>query len=221
MYSLRSALLGSALLGSALALSLPVAAMAQNTTPAMNGSAIQISGIVEQASDDLFVLNYGPGKIVVEMDDWDSYPEARALMDGDHVTVFGLIDHDEYEAGSIEAETVFVQELNAYFEASADDEETRDYEVLTIADAPAMLTMTGVVTEVDDEEFTVDTGYDEVAVNVSELAYNPLDDKGYMRIRQGDFVKVSGNLEDGLFEDSTLVAQSISTIVDQTARLPE
>ena len=123
MYSLRSALLGSALLGSTLALSLPVAAMAQNTTPAMNGSAIQISGIVEQASDDLFVLNYGPGKIVVEMDDWDSYPEARALMDGDHVTVFGLIDHDEYEAGSIEAETVFVQELNAYFEASADDED--------------------------------------------------------------------------------------------------
>ena len=51
---------------------------------------------------DDFVLDYGSGTILVEMDDWDSYGDAYGLMDGDRVTVFGRIDDDFFEVAKVE-----------------------------------------------------------------------------------------------------------------------
>jgi len=55
-------------------------------------SWISISGTVVNPKDDTFMLDYGQGTILVEMDDWDGVGEAYALIDGDRVTVYGAVD---------------------------------------------------------------------------------------------------------------------------------
>jgi uncharacterized protein YdeI (BOF family) len=71
------------------------------------------------------------------------------------------------------------------------------------------LVVQGTVTEVKDEEFTLNTGYRELTVEVEEMPYNPLDEKGYQRIEVGDRVSVAGEMDDDLFEGKELVADAV------------
>ena len=41
------------------------------------------------------------------------------------------------------------------------------------------------------------------------MAYNPLDDKGYTKIRKGDRVSVTGEMDFDLFEGCELMARSV------------
>ncbi len=56
------------------------------------------------------------------MDDWMSQ-DTLALSQGDSVTVTGVIDDDFFQSTTIEASSVYAQNLNRYFFASPDDEE--------------------------------------------------------------------------------------------------
>jgi hypothetical protein len=69
------------------------------------------------------------------------------------------------------------------------------------------------VTDVDDEEFTLNTGTRSIRVEVDEMPYNPLDDEGYQKIELGDRVSVSGVIDDDLFEGRELVASSVVDLV--------
>ena len=84
---------------------------------------ISMKGTVESVKPDSFILDYGMGSIIVEMDDWDWYAEGSALKKGDKVTVYGDVDDDIFEVTSIEANSVYVEGLNSFFFASANDEE--------------------------------------------------------------------------------------------------
>lgn len=86
-------------------------------------SWISISGTVVDPKADTFKLDYGDGVITVEMDDWDDDADAYVLLDGDRVTVYGMIDDGLFERTTIEANSVYVESLNSYFYASAADEE--------------------------------------------------------------------------------------------------
>lgn len=92
-----------------------------------NNTWISISGTVKTVSPDIFLLDYGDGIIKVEMDDGDRDADAYKLIEGDTVTVNGMIDDDFYEATKIEAASVYVEKLGTYFYASSVDEE--DYAV--------------------------------------------------------------------------------------------
>ncbi|MFP4521706.1 MAG: hypothetical protein ACLFQK_06125 [Fibrobacterota bacterium] len=67
------------------------------------------------ASDNSFELDYGEVIVTVEMDDWDWYKEGKGIIEGDEVTVYGAVDNDTYEMTTIEASSVYVEDLNAYF----------------------------------------------------------------------------------------------------------
>ena len=41
------------------------------------------------------------------------------------------------------------------------------------------------------------------------MLYNPLDDEGYQKIDVGDRVKVTGNIDNDLFEGKELMADSV------------
>ena len=123
--------LGTAAVGAPLA-----AADAPDPEDQPDGSWISMSGTVTAPTASAFTLDYGEGMVLVEVDDWDHYGEAAGLLDGDEVTVTGRVDDDLYESTSIEASSVYVEDLNTYFYASAADEEGAPGVVLTTRGDP-------------------------------------------------------------------------------------
>ena len=157
-------------------------------------SWISIDGTVDAVSADSFLLDYGPGVITVEMDDWDRDADVYKLSKGDKVRVSGMIDDDLFETRTIEASSVYVENLGTYFYASAVDEEDT-FVTYTIPVTVAATVLQGTVTDVDDEEFVLNTGTRSVRVEVEEMPYNPLDDIGYQKIEAGDCVSVNGRMD--------------------------
>jgi uncharacterized protein YdeI (BOF family) len=211
----RRALLGAIAILAGLALAfvgtVPTAGADDQPNPYTrpNDTWISISGKVKSVRPDTFMLDYGDGTVVVEMDDGDRDADAYKLMPGDSVTVNGKIDDDFYETTSIEASSVYVEKLGTYFFASPIDEEDAFFYSVTTPVIVSALTVQGTVTEVEGDEFVVDTGLRKLRVDVDEMPYDPLDDEGYQKIEVGDYVKVTGNLDDGFFEGRRLEAKSV------------
>jgi len=171
---------------------------------------ISISGEVTSVSPDSFMLDYGKASILGEMDDGDRDADGYKLMDGDRVTVNGMIDDDFFESTRIEASSVYVEKLGTTFYASAVEEEDRYYWVTT--PTPIVLSQTvvqGTVTEVNDDEFVVDTGLRRIEVEIEDMPYNRLDDEGYQKIGKGDLVRATGHIDDDFFEGRVLEADNV------------
>lgn len=177
---------------------------------------ISISGTVDAVTADAFMLDYGEGIITVEMDDGDRDADGYKLIKGDKVTVSGRIDADLFETTTIEAGNVYVENIGTNFTASvADDEGYLENTWVTIT-TPVDISYTvlrGSVTEVNDESFTINTGDMMMQVEVDEMAYNPLDDEGYQKVETGDYVEVSGYIDNRLFGDRVFDARSLIVLV--------
>ena len=181
---------------------------------APDDSWISLSGTVVAPTADSFLLDYGEGLITVEMDDYDSYSDTWGLIDGDAVIVYGVVDDGLYEAKTIEAGSVYNQDLNTYFYANSADEEDMAYWVAPSAVILSQTTVRGTVTDVDDlgREFTLDTGLSQITVETDELGYNPLDDYGFQQIDEGDVVSATGTLDNDFLEGRVLEAQTLTTL---------
>jgi len=172
---------------------------------------ITLSGTVQGVDRDSFTLDYGDGSVIVEMDDGDRDADAYTLVSGDKVTVAGRIDDDFLETTKIEASSVYVDSIGTTFFASAVDDETSEHLAAAIA-IPVTVSraeIQGTVEKVDRDEFTVDVGMHDVRVEVDDMAYNPLDDEGYQKIKAGDRVRVSGVIDSDLFEGYEIEANSV------------
>jgi uncharacterized protein YdeI (BOF family) len=194
---------------------LTAGALAKSPYAKPDGSWISLKGTVISTTDDAFRLDYGQGVVLVEMDDWDWYSEGKALIVGDEVTVYGLVDDDLYETTSIEASSVYVDDLNTFFYASAADEESSPYYVASVV-TDYDVQLTGEVTSVSGREFTIDTGKRKVQVDTRLMPYNPLDDAGYQQIEKEDWVTVSGDIDTDIFEEREIMAESIVTLIDNS-----
>lgn len=201
----------SMLLAGLVALVVAPPAAAQDPAMAANNTWISLSGTVEKVSPDLFTLDYGDGTIRVEMDDGDRDADAYKLIAGDKVTVNGVIDADFFQARTIEASSVFVENLGTTFYSSAIDEE--DPWVVTPGPivVPASV-LEGTVARVEDDQFILATGPEMIQVNVDEMPYDPLDDEGYQKVRVGDRVRVAGEVDWELFEGNVFDATAIMTL---------
>lgn len=184
-------------------------------------SWISINGTVVSPKADKFMLDYGSGMITVEMDDWDSYGEAHALMDGDKVRVFGRVDDDLFEMASIEAGSVYVENLNTFFHANAADEEGGatpvTYWTVNTPYAANDTTLAGTVEKVNagEKTFVVDLAGIDITVETDELGYNPLDKNGFQQIEKGDLVSVTGQMDYDFIDGQVFVADYITTVVDR------
>jgi uncharacterized protein YdeI (BOF family) len=172
---------------------------------------INLSGTVDSVTKDSFMLDYGKGLIKVEMDDGDRDADGYKLVQGDKVTVSGMVDDDFYETTTIEASSVYVENLGTYFYASAIDEEDT-FVTLTTPITLSQTTVQGTITSVAGEEFTVDTGMRQLTVEIDEMLYNPLDDEGYQKLEVGDRVSVTGEMDNDFFEGRELVADAVVTL---------
>lgn len=184
-----------------------------------NNEYINLSGTVVSTAPDAFVLDYGEGLVTVEMDDWDWYSEGYQILRGDDVTVYGKVDDDFYEQTTIEAGSVYVKQANTYYYASPIDEEGGSSTwvgsgFVAPAAANNMTNISGTIINVDGREFLLSSGSREIRVDTSEMPYNPLDNKGFQQLDEGDIVTVSGDLDIDLFKRNELTAQIITTLVN-------
>lgn len=186
-------------------------AAAQDPYSKADDTWISISGTISSVTKDRFTLDYGEGFVTVEMDDWDPQSETYGLDTGDTVTVNGIVDDGLFEMRSIEASSVYVENLDRYFFASPADEEGT-FIGLRSPILVSSATLQGRVTEVGDDEFTIETGYSDVTVATSELGYDPLDDMGYQKIEVGDRVSATGTLYPDFFEGRRMVADLVVTL---------
>ncbi len=168
---------------------------------------ISLSGTIAQTRDDAFLLDYGSGVITVEMDDYDFYPEGKNLLENDEVIVYGFVDDDFRESRTIEAKSVYVENLGTQFFASGADEE--DFPFSPVADFSPRIHLTGEVISTSGRKFDLATPAGLIEVDTTSMPYHPLDDEGYQKVEPGDRVRVTGSLEKKLFEGLALDAQII------------
>lgn len=180
-----------------------------------NGEHITLSGTVRDVKANSFHLKTGNKDILVEMDDYNKWSaDGFKLVNGDQVVVNGRIDQDFLEKKKIEAGSVYVKNINTTFYADSADEEDLPYvpsTYLSIKTLPegAQADIQGQVTDVSGREFTVDTGVRKVTVDTQKMLYNPLDERGFTKLKKGDRVRVSGVVEDNFFENKELSANSV------------
>jgi hypothetical protein len=120
------------------------------------------------------------------------------------------VDDDFFETTTIEASSVYVEDLDTYFYASGADEEEVMTTVTTFYDYD--FEVTGKVTSVQGREFTIDTGDRTMSIDTVDMAYNPLDDQGYQQIEEGDRVTVFGDMDLSLFDEREISAETIVTL---------
>ncbi|MGF1605497.1 MAG: hypothetical protein ACFB22_04110 [Rhodothalassiaceae bacterium] len=205
-----SRLVGFAATATALS-SAPLAA--QDPYEKADQSWISISGTAVEPTASSFTLDYGDGLITVEMDDWDTVGEAIAIQDGDRVTVYGLLDDDLFEAASIEAASVYVEDLNTYFYASAMDEEDVGAWDTRVVVSQTQVRGTVKTVDAEDGRFTMATNDGQTfKVETEYLSYNPLDAVGYQQLKQGHRVRVTGMLDKDFMEGRVLEATAVTTL---------
>tara|TARA_R110000787_G_scaffold8444_6_gene28246 strand:- start:13395 stop:14111 length:717 start_codon:yes stop_codon:yes gene_type:complete len=179
-----------------------------------DGSWVSLSGTVTNATAHGFDLDYGAGIVPVEMDDYDAWPEAYLLADGQNVGVVGKIDDDLFELTSIEASTVYVAGLNTSFSASSADEESLGEIAFYHLPDLSNVVLEGKVKDVDVKkgEFSLVAGGSSYDVSIEDLGYNPLDEIGFQEIANGDRVRITGMLDKEAFTDDEIDATSIVTL---------
>lgn len=184
-------------------------------------SWITMQGTVMSPTADTFLLDYASGQIIVELDDWGSAGEAMNLSEGDKVTVTGRIDKDLLETATIEASAVVNDATGQHYFANAADEEDLTEWFAARAAAEGQTMLRGAVKTVNAEMdgFVLDNGAFQVEVDVSELADNPLDMTGTPKVKEGDIVTVSGDVESDLFKMRELQARTIVLMTPDNVEL--
>lgn len=212
------------ILSLAAGIGLVLQANAQDPYEQPDDTYISLSGTVTSSTPSSFVLDYGEGLVTVEMDDWDWYGDAYGILPEDEVTVYGYVDDDLFETTSIEASSVWVEDLNTYFYASGADEEgvgeIKPYPYMGTVWYDYDYTVTGTVTSVQEDirEFTIDTGTREVSVDTWQLGYNPIDDEGFLQIEEGDRVTVYGDLDLDAFDEREISAEALVKLQPDVGR---
>ena len=191
-------------------------AMAQDPYVMPDGSFISISGTAVGTTADSFTLDYGRGTIRVDIDDWAWYTETWPVLDGSRVTVYGEIDDGFFEARTIDAYSVYVEDRGTYYYRTAVAGRPLYYDTW-ISATPIVAGRTvvrGTVTSTTGREFTIDDGVRRLTVDTSEMTYNPLDEFGYQQIEVGDYVSVTGDMDLDFWGNRELVAESVITLID-------
>lgn len=177
-----------------------------------DGSWVAVSGKIVAHTPSAFTLDYGEGMITVETDNWNNRPKGWGVTEGDRVTVYGKVDDDFYHKRTIEAGSIYVEDLNTMVDAGTPlDDEGAPPPGYTYFNVPVDhdFQVAGTVSSVSDRKFTIDTGKRKITVDTRQLGYNPMDEVGFQIIDKGDFVAVSGDLDTAVFNGPEMVAETI------------
>lgn len=192
--------------------------MAEATTEKLNvmndGSNIAMTGQVGEIRNDEFDLHYGYDDntnrmITVELDKFGwTGNETRYLSAGENVTVYGFIDDDLFEGREVEAYQILLNDSFVTYSYDTSDLSLPRSSYSSPEDG-SYVTASGIVTDVDGEEFTVSDGTNTIRVEANDLGYDPFDNDGFQKIENGDRVYVYGELDKDFFESNEIDAERI------------
>lgn len=178
------------------------------------GSWIVLSGAVASTEgSEQFMLDYGDDTVRVELRDWTWADVPGEVREGDKVKVYGRVDKDTYKTATIQADSVYVENLGIHFHGGA-GREAAFAGFSPEAHSPVIagdLSVTGRVESIEDRTFTIDTGPREMTVDTSTMNYNPLKRPGLRNrsVQEEDLVTVNGQMSVGVFENRELNARTV------------
>ncbi len=185
-----------------------------NISARSEGDAVSVTGTVESASGNTFVMNYGSGKINVDMGGWDWYSnEAEKLTAGEKVTVTGTIDDGFFKGREIKAENVYIHDRYSYYYSTGQGD--ANYLLYGTPPEGSAVSVTGIVNTIEGKEFTLNTGKNVIRVDTAKMTYDPLDDEGFQKIKVGDRLRVYGVLSDDLFDTREVDATTVVNLYER------
>ena len=201
------------------AMGFAVAAMAQDrVTGTPPGGEISLSGKVAAIEEDAFTLDYGAGRVRVDLDDgYDWFPPGTpGLTIGEPVTVNGEIDDDMFDSREIEATSIYRQSMQTYL--YADTSNARFFPPMQERPADrSWVNLSGTVKGVSGREFILDTGVREFRVDTDDMTTDPV---AQARIRPGSRVSVSGLVEgDDIFDRQEIDATNVVVLSQPSRRV--
>jgi len=173
-----------------------------------DGGWIRIHGVVSgMPQPNAFDLDYGYGKITVEMDDWSPEPDGYKLVAGDEVEVTGRIDQTLLDRTTVEAAKVYVENYEKTYYANAKDEE-EPFQEMTQSTEVASTVLQGTITKMTEGHFTIETGDLTIQVDATNLSQ----DFDQAKLEVGDVVHVAGMMERSFFADREFKATRVLRI---------
>lgn len=188
-----------------------IATPLSNGVPQEDGVSITVSGQVEAIYEDAFTFSHNGGSVNVEMDALTWYLEDPDQLEGKRVTVTGVVRNDYFDARVIQAESVSVEEADRTIRSNA-PEDGLPGDIPSVSLDTTNAEVRGVVTEINEASFVMDSAGDLFEVDISALPENPLDHVGTLRLTEGLRVKVEGPFRPGFFESGRIVATHVEPI---------
>lgn len=190
--------------------------MAQDVKKTEENSWISLNGTVVAKDKTGFEIDYGSGLIRVQMNNWQWYNADHPIQLGDNVRVNGLVEDDQGEKPIVEADSIFIKDLNTYiFREGAND-------IFQPAiDQERVFQLQGTIVGTNNRRFTMNLGSRKVIIDTTELPYNPLDDKGYQQLKVGDTVQVTGELkkDNAPFNTNAVMANTVTTLLEDERKV--
>ena len=174
---------------------------------------ISLSGVVETMNPGVIVLDYEGGAISVHLDPEYRTGDTYFLVPGEEIVVNGKLDKGLFQATTIEAASVYYVRKDAYVYINPEYGEHAFAEIVR-KDFDVSTVIQGLVTEVRDEGFDVDTGTREIHVDITEMNYDPTEANGAPEVQPGDMVMVAGEVSLDFFEGRELVARSVTLLIE-------
>lgn len=196
---------------------------------------LTLGGEVVSVSKDSFQFDYGQRQVTIEMDEWGWFNEREQLRPGEYVVVAGRPDEDFFKNGNFEAEAVYARERNTFYARPAHDQDVAEdesqsanepgaftyypgaYNIPRTAPEGAFVTVSGKVTGINGRNVILDTGQNKVTIDTSALHYNPVDEVGRPQLREGDYIRATGDVSGELFSAKKLSAESITSLRNDSA----
>jgi hypothetical protein len=201
------------------AMSLAAASYAQDrVSDAPPASEISLSGKVSAIEPDSFTLDYGAGRVRVDLEDGlDWFPTGTpGLTIGEPVTVNGIIDDDMFDSREIEAKSIYRQSMQTYLYSDASN--ARFFPIPeTKPDDMSWVNLSGTVKGITGREFVLDTGVREFHVTTAGVTQNPA---ALARLRPGARVSVSGVVNgDDIFDRQEIDATAVVVLAQPSRRV--
>ena len=180
-----------------------------------NGSAIELSGLVTKAAASYFNLDYGPGTIKVELDDYDSYKEGNNIVVGDRVVVNGRVDADPGKTRSIEASKVYIPAIDLEVRASSVDEEDTNTKLFTeTLEDGIEVNLNGIITGIDKKIVTIQSSKGRVDIHFGKLFKQKK-----TTLKVGQAVKVTGIFQNRVFLKDMIFAEKVEKLRPPTSEI--
>lgn len=190
-----------------------------------NGAAVMAAGTVSNLDDDEFKLNYSDGQsVTVEFDKWDWMTTKddddlqKYIKNGDFVVVSGTVDKDIFTSNEIDADNVYFRD-NAQYYYIVDVNPAYNYNANYAMDEDfSFASVRGKITEIDGNEFTVESKAGEITVDTSDMPKNPMSMNGAKNLQIGDRVYVSGIMDENFYTGKELSATKVVKIQKMNAK---